>query len=98
MTIEVTDEMRRAVFLEMCVNQGHSYSIQSMFRSQSSTDGNQTEIGSPDQDLLPHVYCTRCEKTWLVLDEPGDNYDDAETKARARMLDNDPWNKRPRRS
>ncbi len=98
MTIQITDEMRRAVLLEMCETQGHAYSLQNILRTNVDDVHTHLYIGVDENNVLPYVSCLRCEKTWILIDEPGDGYDDAEMKIRKRLLKSDKWNQRPDRS
>jgi hypothetical protein len=90
--IVVTDEMRRAVMQEICREQGHAVSLMNL----SSGNGD-LQVRSADAELLPHIFCSRCKLTWVILGEPGEDYDDAEMKLRERVYKSDPINKRPER-
>lgn len=76
MAIEVTDEMRKAVLEEMCETQGHQTGLSNMFTTPVGTHA--PHIGNDDPDLLPHVFCARCGKVWLVMEDPGEDYEAAE--------------------
>ncbi len=82
--LEVTDEMRRAVIAEMCAAQGHQLS---MANALVRDEGGHPDVGRPDPDKLAHLTCTRCDATWIVLDDVSDDYADAEEKLRGRLKD-----------
>lgn len=86
MAIEVTDEMRRAVYADDCKRLGHEIDARNALRF-GTTSGYGPELAGPDTATLPHLVCARCGKTWLVAEEPGDDYADAEQKHRARLRD-----------
>ncbi|AEA27933.1 hypothetical protein Psed_5808 [Pseudonocardia dioxanivorans CB1190] len=81
MAIEVTDEMRQAVYEADCEAKGHMFVFDRMFQS---TDGHTSVVSGPDPDTLPHVRCQRCPKVWLLIDDPGNDYADAVAKLRGR--------------
>lgn len=81
MPIEVTPEMRQAVYEADCEVKGHLFIFDNVFQS---TDGHTSVVSGPDADTLPHVRCGRCTKVWLLIDDPGNDYDDAVVKLRAR--------------
>lgn len=93
--IVVTDAMRQAVMREMCDTQGHVYSFVNLLSDRGHAGS--TQIRASSDELLPHIFCSRCQKTWIVFDQPGDGYDDAEMKLRERIYKSDPINKRPER-
>ncbi len=85
MPIEITDEMRQAVYAELCETDGHALSLRETF---VFDDAHQKQlVGSPDETKMPNISCTRCERTWLVLSEAGIGYEDAEEKLRGRLKD-----------
>ncbi len=83
--LEVTDEMRQAVYAELCETDGHALSLQQAFVF--DVDHQNQTVGSPDETKMPNIYCTRCKRTWLVLIEPGTSYEDAEEKLRGKLKD-----------
>jgi hypothetical protein len=87
MAIEITDEIRHAVLAEMCETSGH---IVNTIEAVGFDDNNRPGIRTSDPDKLPHMYCNRCGITWIVIAENGANYDDADTKFRKRLKDDDP--------
>jgi hypothetical protein len=96
--IEVTEEMRRAVYGADCKEHGHIISIENLINNDNSLNPNEnvSSLGvvSKVEGTLPHVFCKRCHKVWLVIDEPGDSYDDVEEKVLNRLKTNDPGRKR----
>jgi len=91
MAIEITDEMRTAVLAEICANQGgHILDTQNMF----TYGEHAVTVRSKTDGRMPYIVCSRCELTWLVIDEPGIGYDDAEGRLRLRLKAADPVNKR----
>ncbi len=90
MAIELTDEMRQAVLAEMCEKEGHYLSLGSaLVRDEQGHN----QIGSQDPGRLPHLSCSRCGRAWIIVDDPGTNYDDAAKKFRGRLRDGDPRKK-----
>jgi hypothetical protein len=79
--VEVTDEMRRAVYVADCGARGHNFSqLSTMFHMDEMT-GNHTLKGPPGK--RPHIMCQRCGSVWILAQEEGEegaSYDDAETK------------------
>jgi hypothetical protein len=91
--IKVTEEMRRAVFADMCERQGHAFTLDSLIQT-TYTDGFAgNHIKAKTDGQLPHVRCSRCDKTWLVVDDPGEGYDNAVKKFRDRLKTGDPQKK-----
>ncbi|MGD9989318.1 hypothetical protein [Pseudonocardia sp.] len=81
MAIEVTDEMRQAVYEADCEAKGHIHVFDKMLQR---TDGPANVVSGPDEATMPHVRCQRCPKVWLLIDDPGNDYDDAVAKLRSR--------------
>jgi hypothetical protein len=85
--IVVTDEMRQAVYDADCAVKGHIYNLTTMMNSAN-------QVKSRDPNLLPHVSCLRCTRVWLVIEDDGDNYDDAETKFQDKLKATDDLSKK----
>ncbi len=85
--IEITDEMRTAVLAEMCDREGHFIGFNEAL---GPDEKDHTTVKNRDPDKLPHFYCTRCGLTWIVVEQAAANYDDADTKFRGRLKDDDP--------
>jgi hypothetical protein len=83
--IVVTDEVRQAVYEADCELKGHDFQISGLFHTQPTSHEEREKgvgpfkkiIGSPDEDKLPHLSCGRCNRVWIVMDTPGNNYDEA---------------------
>lgn len=88
MAVTITDEMRRAVHEEDCRQLGHILSTDRALR----LDGRAGHVAGPDGQQ-PHITCVRCQKVWLVIEEPADDYDTATQQLDARLL---PEHRRPR--
>ncbi len=105
MAIEVTEEMRQAVYEADCDIKGHAFQIGDLFHSLPIPDEQRDGVGDPfkkilgsrDDDKLPSISCSRCNKVWLVVDEPGASYDDAVTKLKNRVKDPDSVKPKPRK-
>jgi hypothetical protein len=67
--VEVTPEMRRAVYEQDCRDRGHLLAYENAM--QLSGSGGQV-IGPNGQQA--HIECRRCGKVWLVVEEPGEDY------------------------
>lgn len=80
--MELTDEMRRAVREEDCARLGHilSYDNTLVFDS-----GRGARVAGPG-DMQPHIDCQRCAKVWLVMEQPGDDYQAAVAERDAQLL------------
>lgn len=88
MAIEVTEEMRQAVYQADCDAHGHMFDLVDVL---GQTD-RLSPAGLPlpalrarDATQLPHLSCRRCRKVWLVIDEPGGDYAAAVVKVAARF-------------
>lgn len=84
MAIEITDEMRRAVLEQVCADQGHTIDPGPAV---SSDNHARYSVKNADPGKLPHLRCIRCDRTWIVIDEAGTSYEDAEEKLRGRVKD-----------
>lgn len=97
MAIEVTEEMRQAVYEADCDVKGHAFQIGDLFHSQPVPAEQRDAVGNPfkkvlgshEDDKLPSISCGRCNKVWLVIEDPGSSYDDAVTKLKNRVKDPD---------
>lgn len=87
--IEVTEEMRRAVYELDCKEKGHLPNFNNIFTSEPSEN---MKIGGT-KGKLPFVTCDRCNKVWLLIDVPGFNYLDALNKLKTRLKPEDDINK-----
>ncbi len=87
--ITVTPEMRQAVYDADCVVEGHVFKIDNVLQLVNNT----TALANAE-GLIPHLYCARCGKVWLVVETPGNGYADAESKFNASLL---PANRQPSR-
>lgn len=75
MAIEITDEIRRAVYAADCDRLGHQISIREAVRvDQRGRSG----VTSADNLKLPHLICARCEQVWIVLPAEAATYEDGE--------------------
>lgn len=77
--MDVTDDMRKAVYEADCAAYGHLLDIANCFGHQPGSNPGTyaSTVCGPDSDTLPHLTCRRCHKVWLVIEEPGDCYADA---------------------
>lgn len=89
MPIEVTDEMRRAVYAADCEKDGHLLSIRECISNDPEVhpDRNTPTVRATDPERVPHLLCQRCRKVWLVIEDSGDGYDDAVRKMSERLKD-----------
>lgn len=102
MAIEVTDEMRAAVYAADCELKGHAFQIGELFHTVSVPAEQRDLVGDPfkkvlgsrDADKLPSLSCSRCNKVWLVMEDPGTSYADAEAQLAAKLKD--PANAKPK--
>lgn len=89
MAIEITDEMRRAVLDEMCATKGHVFNVN---KALGRGDQGQyiIDVRGPSDDELPHITCSRCTKVWVVVEVPGESYEEAETSFLDQLKANTP--------
>lgn len=79
--MQVTPEMRAAVYEEDCRDRGHLLSYDSALH----LEGRAGQVIGPDGQQA-HITCRRCGKVWLVVEEPADDYVSATVALDARML------------
>lgn len=85
--MEITEEMRRAVLGAECDKLGHVPDIsQAISNNPSEVGENTIRIRAEDADSIPHISCKRCRKVWLIVEDPGDDYDTAEAALNERLL------------
>jgi hypothetical protein len=92
--VELTDEMRHAVHLDDCARLGHQIDLNTVF----SMEGSRARIQGPDASKIAHLLCMHCGQVWMVIEEPGSDYLDAENKLKARMKDPSTVQPQPRTS
>lgn len=100
MAIEITEEMRRAVYAADCARLGHMFNLRNAVGVVADTaDGTPAaDVRGPDADTLAHLYCDRCPKVWLLVEEPGEDYADAVASMRGRLKDPEWLKPRPRKA
>lgn len=101
--IEVTDEMRAAVYAADCERFGHQFQVSTVIRSAGEPNPNdphgipKPEIAGPDGQL-PYISCGRCTKVWLVMENEEDDYQVAVEHFREKLKNpGDAQTKRPPR-
>lgn len=67
--MEVTPEMRAAVYEQDCREKGHLLAYENAMQLYGSSG----QVMGPDGQQA-HITCRRCPKVWLVVEEPGENY------------------------
>lgn len=83
---DVTEEMRRAVYAADCERKGHEFVMDTALRSEPTPNPNhplghpRTIVSGPSDDQLPYIRCRRCPQVWLVIEDPGEDYGDAERR------------------
>lgn len=88
---QITDEVRRAVYAADCTYWGHQYDFRSAVGGTDRPNPNDERgmpmpvLRAPAAGQIPHLRCGRCGAVWLVVDEPGRDYDDAVTNLAARV-------------
>lgn len=87
--VEITDEMRAAVFAAECERRGHVPDIDEAISNDPTVypDENTIRIRADTPGLIPHIRCRRCGHVWLIIDDPGQGYDHAVAKLQARLHD-----------
>lgn len=94
MAIDVTEEMRAAVYADDCGRLGHVPNFRNVF---GQSWGSFMEIGGPDDATLPHVTCERCGQVWLLLPQPYSTYQAAVADVQGRVKDAELVKPRPRK-
>jgi hypothetical protein len=84
--MEVTEEIRRAVYEQECAEDGHQLH---MLNAVTSTDPERAHLKSPDENRLPYISCRRCGRVWIVMPVEGWTYDDAERALYGRLRADD---------
>ena len=81
--MDVTLEMRKAVYELDCTEKGHIFDTNKIFKFElANTD---THLSIPKIDItptgeLPVIRCTRCGNVWLVIPMEFGGYDQAEAR------------------
>lgn len=96
--IQVTDEMRKAVYAADCEEKGHQPDFQNAL---GGSWGHYMTIGGPDEQTMPHVKCARCGVVWLIWPTEFNSYEEAVASVRAKLSAPDvlqprPWSERSR--
>jgi hypothetical protein len=79
--VDVTDEMRHAVYLADCERVGHQPNFLDATTVKYDDKGVVTQrIEAKDEFKFPHVKCARCGGAWIVFPVMGLDYEDAERK------------------
>jgi hypothetical protein len=80
--MEVTPEMRAAVYADDCKTQGHLLDYTYVFIIE---DGEGYIPPGVPEDMIPHVRCMRCHRVWLLVEESAATYEEAETALFAKL-------------
>lgn len=74
--MDVTDEMRAAVYTADCALLGHIMDIsQAISNDPHNNPGTNTPtVRCEDPHKIPHMSCRRCSKVWLIIEQPGTDY------------------------
>ena len=86
MAVILTDEMRAAVHDEDCARLGHDIAVDNALVVADQTTM-RPDVGSHDPTKMPYLYCRRCGRVWLVLEDVGIGYADAVSRLAARLID-----------
>lgn len=90
MAIEVTEEMRRAVYEADCQRLGHLFNLRNAMGIVDEINGTPAaDVRGPNPETLPHLSCNRCPKVWLVIEQPGEDYADAVVQLKDRFKNPD---------
>jgi hypothetical protein len=85
--LEVTDEMRKAVYTADCSARGHIFAEMSTLLT---LDAGQRYWVSGPEGKRAHLMCSRCGSVWMLAQEDGEegaDYADAETKFAGKLRD-----------
>lgn len=85
MAITLTDDMRAAVHAEDCERLGHDFAFDAAFQSDPHTS--RPSLDSRDAGKMPHLSCRRCGSVWLIIEDAGSSYADAESRLARRLKD-----------
>ena len=92
--MELTDEIRRAVWVEQCQRLGgHDVDVADAFPWSAAT-GQAVQNLAAAEEQIPNIRCRRCGRTWLVVPIEGVDYDDAERALYALLQGDTPLAKR----
>lgn len=89
--MDITDEMRRMVRRQDCELYGHKFDLINLIGGTDVPNPNDVRgfpmpmLRARDVTKLPHITCETCGAVWLVIDDPGDDYDDAVEKLAQRV-------------
>lgn len=82
--IQITDEMRETIYTADCLAKGHLFTFNVLTTNDTPTGPRMDVSGGHE---IANMACKRCGKVWLVIEEPGRDYQDAVAKLKARMID-----------
>jgi hypothetical protein len=102
MAIEVTEEMRRAVYALDCDAKGHLVDFSNAVGLTAVPNANggsypAQDVLGPNDETLPHLTCRRCGRVWLIVEDAGDNYPDAVARLQGKVLNPDDFKPRKKR-
>ena len=83
----LTDAIRQAVHAEDCEARGHMYVISTMLQAVQDAPVMHQVVQGPTDAQLPFLSCGRCDKVWLVMEDPGASYADAVTTLAVKLKD-----------
>lgn len=83
--VPLTDAIRNAVHTEDCERLGHEFSFDALL--QMHDPGHAPPRVRGPEGKLAHLRCRRCPKVWVVIEEPGEGYEDAVARLIAKFRD-----------
>jgi hypothetical protein len=88
----ISEEMRQAVLDAECLTKGHDFDWGRLVASIPDRP-RIIDVGAGDADVLPHLRCHRCDKVWILIEDPGYGYEDAEDKVQKKLKTTDTFSK-----
>lgn len=70
--MQITPEIRQAVYDADCAELGHIYDFDNIMTNDAP------EHSASDEAKMPFIKCYRCGRVWLIIPVTGTNYEEAE--------------------
>lgn len=86
--MDVTPEMRKAVYEADCAEHGHILDTRQAISNSplNNPDINAPVVRSDNPFKMPHILCQRCRMVWLVMEEGKESYESALENLNSQLL------------